>query len=106
MDFKSGDEAAMGLDLDTQDTVDDTAPVKNSAKAQKAVAMENEDKGSEALVAEAAGAAMAGAMAEVAKAASEKEDSKKVLDRRFRLGSVRQGDVAHCRVPSSVEALN
>ncbi|MXO51714.1 ribonucleoside-diphosphate reductase subunit alpha [Erythrobacter gaetbuli] len=83
MDFKSGDEAAMGLDLDTQDTVDDTAPVKNSAKAQKAVAMENEDKGSEALVAEAAGAAMAGAMAEVAKAASEKEDSKKVLDRRF-----------------------
>ncbi|NNC53526.1 MAG: ribonucleoside-diphosphate reductase subunit alpha [Erythrobacter sp.] len=83
MDFKSGDEAAMGLDLDTQDTVEDTAPAKAKAKPEKAVAMEKKDAGSEELVAEKAGEAMAGAMAEVAKAAAEKDDSKKVLDRRF-----------------------
>ncbi|MBY6218912.1 ribonucleoside-diphosphate reductase subunit alpha [Qipengyuania aquimaris] len=83
MDFKSGDEAAMGLDLDTQDTVEDTAPAKAKKKPEKAVAMEKNDKGSEELVAEKAGEAMAGAMAEVAKAAAAKDDSKKVLDRRF-----------------------
>ncbi|MBT8427296.1 MAG: ribonucleotide-diphosphate reductase subunit alpha, partial [Erythrobacter sp.] len=83
MDFKSGDEAAMGLDLDTQDTVEDTAPAKAKAKPEKAVAMEKKDAGSEELVAEKAGEAMAGAMAEVAKSAAEKDDSKKVLDRRF-----------------------
>ncbi|MBX7532767.1 ribonucleoside-diphosphate reductase subunit alpha [Qipengyuania sp. 1XM1-15A] len=83
MDFKSGDEAAMGLDLDTQDTVEDTAPAKAKAKPEKAVAMEKKDAGSEELVAAKAGEAMAGAMAEVAKAAAEKDDSKKVLDRRF-----------------------
>ncbi|MXO96716.1 ribonucleoside-diphosphate reductase subunit alpha [Erythrobacter aquimaris] len=87
MDFKSGDEAAMGLDLDTQDSDEDTAPAKKPAPkkdaAEKAVKMDKQDKGSEELVAEAAGEAMAGAMAEVAKAAAVKEDSKKVLDRRF-----------------------
>ncbi|MBY6127550.1 ribonucleoside-diphosphate reductase subunit alpha [Qipengyuania aquimaris] len=83
MDFKSGDEAAMGLDLDTQDTVEDTAPAKAKKTPEKAVAMEKNDKGSEELVAEKAGEAMAGAMAEVAKAAAAKDDSKKVLDRRF-----------------------
>ncbi|MBX7514147.1 ribonucleoside-diphosphate reductase subunit alpha [Qipengyuania sp. GH38] len=87
MDFKSGDEAAMGLDLDTQDSDEDTAPAKKPAPkkdaAEKAVTMDKQDKGSEELVAEAAGEAMAGAMAEVAKAAAVKEDSKKVLDRRF-----------------------
>ncbi|MBX7528035.1 ribonucleoside-diphosphate reductase subunit alpha [Qipengyuania sp. 1NDH10] len=82
MDFKSGDEAAMGLDLDTQDTVEDTAPAEPK-KAKKAVSMESEDKGSEDLVAAKAGEAMAGAMAEVAKAAAKADDSKKVLDRRF-----------------------
>ncbi|SFO85748.1 ribonucleoside-diphosphate reductase subunit alpha [Qipengyuania nanhaisediminis] len=87
MDFKSGDEAAMGLDLDTQDSDEGTAPAKKPAPkkdaAEKAVKMDKQDKGSEELVAEAAGEAMAGAMAEVAKAAAVKEDSKKVLDRRF-----------------------
>jgi ribonucleoside-diphosphate reductase alpha chain len=81
MDFKGGDEAAMGLDMDTQDTVDDAAPTE-AKKPEKAVSMKSQDKGSEQLVAEKAGEAMAGAMAEVAKA-SVKEDSKKVLDRRF-----------------------
>ena len=84
MDFKSGDEEAMGLDLDMQDSVEDTAPAAKSAeKPEKAVEMKSQDKGSEELVAEAAGEAMAGAMAEVAKATVEKEDSKKILDRRF-----------------------
>ncbi|MGE5953303.1 MAG: ribonucleotide reductase N-terminal alpha domain-containing protein, partial [Qipengyuania vulgaris] len=78
MDFKGGDEAAMGLDLDMQDTVDDAAPTKTD----KAVSMAKQDKGSEELVAEKAGEAMAGAMAAVAKAAA-KEDSHKILDRRF-----------------------
>lgn len=81
MDFKGGDEAAMGLDMDTQDTVEDAAPTE-AKKPEKAVSMKSQDKGSEQLVAEKAGEAMAGAMAEVAKA-SVKEDSKKVLDRRF-----------------------
>nr|WP_247711235.1 ribonucleoside-diphosphate reductase subunit alpha [Qipengyuania vesicularis] len=72
----------MGLDLDTQDTVEDTAPAEPK-KAKKAVSMESEDKGSEDLVAAKAGEAMAGAMAEVAKAAAKADDSKKVLDRRF-----------------------
>ena len=81
MDFKGGDETAMGLDMDTQDTVEDAAPTE-AKKPEKAVSMKSQDKGSEQLVAEKAGEAMAGAMAEVAKA-SVKEDSKKVLDRRF-----------------------
>ena len=81
MDFKGGDETAMGLDMDTQDTVEDAAPTETK-KPEKAVSMKSQDKGSEQLVAEKAGEAMAGAMAEVAKA-SVKEDSKKVLDRRF-----------------------
>ena len=60
MDFKSGDEAAMGLDLDTQDTVGDTAPTE-AKKPEKAVSMAKQDKGSDELVAEKAGEAMAGA---------------------------------------------
>ena len=43
MDFKSGDEAAMGLDLDTPDTVEDAAPTTKG----KAVSMAKQDKGSE-----------------------------------------------------------
>ena len=83
MDFKSGDDLTMALDLETQDTVEETTPEKGK-KPEKAVSMAKQDKGSEELVAEAAGAAMAGAMAEVAKAAaSDKDDSKKILDRRF-----------------------
>ena len=76
MDFKSGNDTAMALDLDTHDTVDEPTTKK------KAVAMDKSDNGSEQLVQEAAGEALAGAVAAVAAQAT-KEDSKKVLDRRF-----------------------
>ncbi|HAG36938.1 MAG TPA: ribonucleoside-diphosphate reductase subunit alpha, partial [Erythrobacter sp.] len=76
MDFKSGNDTAMALDLDTHDTVDEPTTKK------KAVAMDKPDNGSEQLVQEAAGEALAGAVAAVAAQAT-KEDSKKVLDRRF-----------------------
>jgi len=76
MDFKSGNDTAMTLDLDTHDTVDEPTTKK------KAVAMDKSDNGSEQLVQEAAGEALAGAVAAVAAQAT-KEDSKKVLDRRF-----------------------
>ena len=76
MDLKSGNDTAMALDLDTHDTVDEPTTKK------KAVAMDKPDNGSEQLVQEAAGEALAGAVAAVAAQAT-KEDSKKVLDRRF-----------------------
>ena len=76
MDLKSGNDTAMALDLDTHDTVDEPTTKK------KAVAMDKSDNGSEQLVQEAAGEALADAVAAVAAQAT-KEDSKKVLDRRF-----------------------
>ena len=60
MDFKSGDDTAMALDLDTQDTVEE--PTTKT----KAVAMDKTDTGSDELVQEAAGAALAGAVASAA----------------------------------------
>ncbi|WP_425500389.1 ribonucleoside-diphosphate reductase subunit alpha [Pontixanthobacter rizhaonensis] len=45
--------------------------------------MENDDLGSEELIAAKAGEALAGAMGEMAKAAAPEDDSKKVNDRRF-----------------------
>ena len=91
MDFKSGDDAAMGLDLDSNDTNVDTPtePATSPAKSEEkqAVTMDAEDKGSDELVAEKAAAAMTGALAAViensAGAAADKADSKKVRDRRF-----------------------
>ncbi len=81
MDFRTEERVEMALDLDTSDPVEaNPSPSKNKDKAL--VATNSKDHGSEELVAEKAGQAMAGAMAEVAKA-SVKEDSKKVLDRRF-----------------------
>ncbi|MCA0889185.1 ribonucleoside-diphosphate reductase subunit alpha [Qipengyuania flava] len=77
MDFKSGDDTAMALDIDTQDDI-----AAEPATQTKAVAMDKTDKGSDELVQDAAGQALAGAVASAA-AASAKEDSKKVLDRRF-----------------------
>ena len=80
----------MGLDQDTDNSVDTETKSKAKAstsgkadKAQKAVAMESEDKGTDALVAEKAGEALAGAMAAVASNAAGDIDSKKVNDRRF-----------------------
>jgi len=77
----------MGLDLDleqtsAEDTPEAKAPQKAADKEARAVTMEVEDKGSEELVAEKAGEALAGAMAEATKAAKD-IDSKKVNDRRF-----------------------
>ncbi len=91
MDFKSGDDAAMGLDLDNNDTIDDTpnALVTSPAKSEEkqAVTMETADMGSDELVAEKAAAAMTGALSAVlensAGAAADKADTKKVRDRRF-----------------------
>ncbi|MCB2088232.1 MAG: ribonucleoside-diphosphate reductase subunit alpha [Sphingomonadaceae bacterium] len=80
MEFKASDEAAMALE---QDMMDVKAPADPAPKAKKAaVSMDQADTGSDALVSEKAGEAMAGAMAEMAKAAVQ-DDSKKVMDRRF-----------------------
>ena len=76
MDFKSGNDTAMALDFDTQDT----APEPTTE--EKAVAMDKTDKGSDELVQAAAGEALAGAVASATSEAAE-HDSKKVLDRRF-----------------------
>ena len=77
MDFKSGDDTAMTLDIETQD---DTATEPTTD--EKAVAMDKTDKGSDELVQAAAGEALAGAVASATSEAAE-HDSKKVLDRRF-----------------------
>ncbi len=78
----------MNLDTETQDHAGDSATstaatAPNTAKGDKAMAMDKADKGSDDLVTEKAGEALAGAVAEAARAATDKEDSKKVLDRRF-----------------------
>ena len=59
-----------------------TAKSSKPAKGAKAVSMEQADKGTDELVAEKAGEALAGAMAQVAKSAVD-IDSKKINDRRF-----------------------
>ncbi|TMM48428.1 ribonucleoside-diphosphate reductase subunit alpha [Qipengyuania marisflavi] len=94
MDFRTGGDAAMNFDLETQDDPatqsaskpksdkPDGAKPKNT---KKAVAMDRNDKGSDALIDDDAGDMLAGAMATVAKAGADAEnsDSKKVMDRRF-----------------------
>ncbi|MXP30099.1 ribonucleoside-diphosphate reductase subunit alpha [Porphyrobacter algicida] len=85
MDFRSGGDTDMDLDLDSVDETATTIETKTGGKSTggKAMTMASEDKGSEAL-ASAATTAMTGAMAEAVKAAAKPEsDSKKVLDRRF-----------------------
>jgi ribonucleoside-diphosphate reductase alpha chain len=73
MEFRNGDEAAMGLG----ETLEaDAAPPQSKAKAVK---MDRKDAGSEDLVAGAA----ADAMAEALKAAAADDDSKAVRPRRF-----------------------
>src|SRR5687768_1822524 len=79
MEFRNGDDAAMGL-IDTATLEAETAPSKDKASTGKAVKMDRKDSGSDDLVADAA----AGAMAEAIKAAaSTSEDSKAVRPRRF-----------------------
>ena len=78
MEFRNGDDAAMGLgESNGAATLEAEAP----APKDKAMKMDRKDSGSEDLVAEAA----AGALAEAAKATkSAKGDSKSVNPRRFR----------------------
>ncbi|OGS50398.1 MAG: ribonucleotide-diphosphate reductase subunit alpha, partial [Erythrobacter sp. RIFCSPHIGHO2_12_FULL_63_10] len=90
MELRTGDEAAMGLDMGIQYPPEAAAkPGSKSAEAQsakaqsaKALNMDKTDKGTDDLVAEKAGATLAGAIAEANQAARD-VDSKKVNDRRF-----------------------
>jgi ribonucleoside-diphosphate reductase alpha chain len=77
MEFRNGDDAAMGLS-ETMEA--DTAPPQDKAPTGKAIEMDRKDSGSDELVADAA----ASAMAEALKAAvNSSEDSKTVRPRRF-----------------------
>ncbi|GMN03519.1 ribonucleoside-diphosphate reductase subunit alpha [Erythrobacter sp. MTPC3] len=87
MEFKASDgvpnETSGDLLTDTDTgAASDSAPTRTTPPATKAVSMKTSDKGSEELVAQKAGEALAGAMGAVAKAAGD-TDSKKVNDRRF-----------------------
>ncbi|RIV75823.1 ribonucleoside-diphosphate reductase subunit alpha [Pelagerythrobacter aerophilus] len=83
MDFRTGDDAAMGLDQTDGVTLEGDETPADAKPGKAAMKMDKSDKGSEQLVAEKAGEAIAGAMAEAAKASAEQHDSKKILDRRF-----------------------
>jgi ribonucleoside-diphosphate reductase alpha chain len=84
MEFRNGDDAAMGLGDNMTTTLEaETAPPKDKApgKAQsKAIQMDRKDNGSDDLVADAAASAMAEA---VKAAAAAGDDSKAVRPRRF-----------------------
>ncbi|HLV06798.1 MAG TPA: ribonucleoside-diphosphate reductase subunit alpha [Croceibacterium sp.] len=82
MEFRNGDDAAMGLgDNGSAATLElETAPASASKPDQgKAVKMDRKDMGSDALIAEAAASAMGDAVT----SAAPKEDSKSVHPRRF-----------------------
>jgi ribonucleoside-diphosphate reductase alpha chain len=86
MEFRNGDDAAMGLDEHTATEAETKPATRNKRSDEKAVSMEKTDKGSDALVSEAA----AEALAEVAKVAAQeavkpKSDSKTVNPRRFNI---------------------
>ncbi|MBT2135533.1 ribonucleoside-diphosphate reductase subunit alpha [Croceibacterium sp. LX-88] len=88
MEFRNGDDAAMGLgDNGNSATLELDAPAdggKDSRAQAKAVDMDRKDAGTDELVADVAAAAMAGAVAEAAKAAENSVgDSKSVNPRRF-----------------------
>ncbi|MBH5321134.1 ribonucleoside-diphosphate reductase subunit alpha [Aurantiacibacter sediminis] len=85
MEFRNGDDAAMGLDENmTTDAPEKPASEKKAPKKAKAVSMDKKDAGSEELVAEAAAGAMAEATkAAMSEAAKSKSDSKSILPRRF-----------------------
>jgi len=96
MEFRTGDEAAMGLDHGAATpTEHETSadPAQSTAKRkpeQAAVTMERNDKGSEGLVVEQAAAE---AMGEAMKAAAQPEsDSKTVRPRRFAVVTDRSRD--------------
>ncbi|WP_454598300.1 ribonucleoside-diphosphate reductase subunit alpha [Qipengyuania sp. SM2507] len=96
MDFRNGNDGAMNLDSETQEletNIEDAQAPTNTSDAKasgKAVEMERSDSGSEALIEDGAARAVAGALAQAAKAnaanaaeAAAEHDSKKILDRRF-----------------------
>jgi len=96
MDFRNGNDGAMNLDSETQEletNIEDAQAPTNTSDAKasgKAVEMERSDSGSEALIEDGASRAVAGALAQAAKAnaanaaeAAAEHDSKKILDRRF-----------------------
>ncbi len=92
MDFRTGNEAAMGLDEATTDAIDNPAHADSASNAprqtpkQPVVSMDKQDTGSEALLAEMTVGAMAQAVASAAKAGKpDDEDSKKIADRRFKI---------------------
>ncbi|MGB7374213.1 MAG: ribonucleoside-diphosphate reductase subunit alpha [Pontixanthobacter sp.] len=90
MELRSGDDADMGRGETTDtavqhDTASAPAPRKRAAKV--AVAMENDDLGSEQLIAAKAGEALAGALASSGGEANSDDDSKKVNDRRFTIAT-------------------
>ncbi|MEO6388398.1 MAG: ribonucleotide reductase N-terminal alpha domain-containing protein, partial [Croceibacterium sp.] len=97
MDFRNGDDAAMGLgDNSNATTLDLDAPAAPVAPAaapieDKAVKMDRKDSGSDELVAEAVAGAMAEAVKAVAK--SDKGDSKSVNPRRFTIETDASRDV-------------
>src|SRR6186713_811058 len=84
MEFRNGDDAAMGLgDNGNAATLEADTPATT-----KAVKMDRKDQGSDDLVAEAAAEAMTGALAEAVKAASASAgDSKSVNPRRFAIAT-------------------
>lgn len=86
MDFRTGDDAAMGLENVDGLVADEGATEARLAAPQTdgpAMTMEQNDKGSGELVDAAAAEAMAGAMAEAVKATVAQPDSKTVQPRRF-----------------------
>ncbi|WP_394269238.1 ribonucleoside-diphosphate reductase subunit alpha [Qipengyuania sp.] len=84
MDFKSGDETAMAYHPEGVDDAVDTATARTEGEQdRKAVTMDVADPASKDLVGDAAGKALAGAMAEAVRTVAEPVDSKKILARRF-----------------------
>nr|WP_298931434.1 ribonucleoside-diphosphate reductase subunit alpha [uncultured Erythrobacter sp.] len=81
MEFKASDSVPSENTGDAV-TETDTGAATSTETEAKAVSMKTTDKGSDELIAEKAGAALAGAIGEASKAAVD-IDSKKVNDRRF-----------------------
>jgi ribonucleoside-diphosphate reductase alpha chain len=79
MDFRTGDDAAMGLENDEL-AIEAVAPAATGKRT--AVTMDKADTGSDELVANEAAAVMAEAL-KAAATAPKGEDSKKIADRRF-----------------------
>jgi len=84
MEFRTGDSAAMELEqldlVPTETVTKEKGPDPKGSKQESAVTMEQSDKGSDELVADAAAQSLANA---VKAAAAPKDDSKSVRPRRF-----------------------